>query len=226
MKTAAWDKLASACARAEIRTGGRDEQLQPDPGQRLRNPVSTRNLPAGTRSTQSRHCPQLPARRIPRLRSRLPEGVAPDGHAPRGRAVTRQTFLLGDSRASLPSVGGTLAAPWLPVGGALSFFLSRGRGCRVAPARRDRESYPAPQQSPGWSSVDVLTGVVGCPTYHASVPRAQPTDLPARNVERKAGLETQPADSAQANSGGFCHQPLLVISALRRTLSTRLSSAI
>lgn len=30
---------------------------------------------------------------------------------PRGRAVTRQTFLLGDSRVSLPSVGGTLAAP-------------------------------------------------------------------------------------------------------------------
>lgn len=70
MGTVAWDELASACARAEIRTRGPGEQLQPNPGQKRGNRVSA-NLPAVTRSTRNRHRPQLPARRRPRLRSRL-----------------------------------------------------------------------------------------------------------------------------------------------------------
>ncbi|XP_021040904.1 uncharacterized protein LOC110311738 [Mus caroli] len=82
--TVAWDELPSACARAEIRTRGRGEQLQPNPGQKHGNPASA-NLPAMTRSTRSRHNPQLPARCRPRLRLRLLgaefRGVPP----PRGR---------------------------------------------------------------------------------------------------------------------------------------------
>lgn len=178
--TAAWDEPASACARAEIRTRGPGEQLQPDPSQRCGNQVSARNLPAAPRSTRSRHLPQLPARRRPRL---FEGGVS--GRPSSAWAGPSQDKV--SSKASLLLVGGTLAAPWLPVGGALESSLSRGRGCR-GPwllLGGTGNPMPAPPRSPGWPSVGMLTRVVGCPTYHARVPLAQLTDLPAGNLQSR-----------------------------------------
>lgn len=210
MGTVAWDELASACARAEIRTRGPGEQLQPNPGQKRGNRVSA-NLPAVTRSTRNRHSPQLPARRRPR--PVMPPRGRSSG-APRlrvGGADTRQCRWLVGSRASLLPLGSNLRAPWLPVGGALGSFLSRGRGFR-GPwllLGGTGNPIPAPPRSPGWSSVSVLTRVVRRPTYHGLLSHAQPTDLPAWNLlsRKKSGTRDAVADSELANSSGSVTSP-------------------
>lgn len=137
-----WDELPSACARAEIRTHGPGEELQPNPGQKRGSRVSA-NLPAVTRSTRGRHSPQLPARRRPRLRSRLLgaefRGVPP----PRGRGCHKTKSLNGRVQGIPPPSGqqspGTLASGGRSSG--LFSFSWAGLSRLVAPVGRDWESH-------------------------------------------------------------------------------------
>lgn len=101
-------------APAPIRTRGPGEQTQPNLGQRRGNQVSARNLPALTRSTRSRHRPQLPARRTPRLPPRLLEGGAP------GRPASGWAGLAQDKSLLLPG-SRHLSSLWAASSGLRSF---------------------------------------------------------------------------------------------------------
>lgn len=153
--TAAWDELTSACAcaRAEIWTRGPGGQLQPDPSQRRGNPVSAKNLPTATRSTRSRHLPQLPARHRPRLRSRLLGGGVPGrssfswaGHETKslvGRFQGIPPLYGRHSRGTVASGGRGYGLPY-PVGGAVSVGSSGWAGPGIlSPRLRGAQTGPA-----------------------------------------------------------------------------------
>lgn len=142
VRTAAWDELTSACARAKIRTRGPGGQLQPDPSQGRGNPVSAKNLPAATRSTRSRHLPLLPARHRPRLRPRLFGGGVP------GRSSSSWAGPSQD-KVSCREVPGHPSSIWAALSRHRGFrwaglwtpFQWAGLSRPVAPAGRDGQSY-------------------------------------------------------------------------------------